>query len=636
MSGLPSKATTTPLVAEIFEKIFATQLEKHDYEEVLEEHDNTYEKVPAKLDEKIYVIAKQDSSTDYIIGLLEYVYREDNKLMAHISLLTHVGKCYVANIMNIRDPVTWSAQGPDRFYFKYGYNSYTKKIISEYSLSCDAKLTGNEVAVEYNYDYVNENKKQFIPLYKKISPLKGMDLFAGCGGFSKGLENSGSVMTKWAVEIEHNAAKAFKLNNTDAIVFNDDCNKLLKLVLSGKRTNDKNQKIPERGEVDIIFGGPPCQGFSGMNRFSYTEKSMRLNALSATFLSYINFYKPKFLLMENVKNYVTYDGGNFLSSTIKCLLQMGYQISFGILQGANFGIPQNRRRLIIMGAAPGETLPFYPKPKHVFHKKYSGLDIKFGDKMYKTNCEYEESAPMRAVTIYDAISDLPIISNGANNDILEYQNQPITSYQKSMRYPNKQYSNSILTEHICKLISPLMEGRLSLLFFGLDWRYLPNIQVELSDGTITQILKYNHYDQKNGNSPDGAFRGVCNCVTTCLKECKSKKKQNNTLIPYSVSHTANNNNNWAGVVGKLNFDGIFPTITQNTDPLGKQGTVFHPEQSRITSVRECGRAQGFDDEFTFYGPINAKHSQIGNAVSPLMAKAIGEEIVKAVINKSEK
>ena len=92
-------------------------------------------------------------------------------------------------------------------------------------------------------------------------------------GLSEGLHQAGIAETLWAIEIEEPAAKAFKANNLNATVLTDDCNTLLKLVMEGVAENSRGQRLPKQGDVELLCGGPPCQGFSGMNRFSSREYS---------------------------------------------------------------------------------------------------------------------------------------------------------------------------------------------------------------------------------------------------------------------------------------------------------------------------------------------------------------------------
>ena len=168
----------------------------------------------------------------------------------------------------------------------------------------------------------------------------------------------------WAVEKEEPAAQAFRLNNPKATVFTDDCNTLLKMVMEvskchncllvdtctfpscpqGSETNSRGQKLPVKGEVELLCGGPPCQGFSGMNRFNSREYSQFKNSLVVCYLSYCDYYRPKFFILENVRNFVSFKRNMVLKLTLRCLLKMGYQCTFAVLQAGQYGVPQTRRR----------------------------------------------------------------------------------------------------------------------------------------------------------------------------------------------------------------------------------------------------------------------------------------------------
>ena len=94
-----------------------------------------------------------------------------------------------------------------------------------------------------------------------------------------------------------------------------------------------------------MCGGPPCQGFSSMNHFSSTEYTLLKNSLVVTYLSYCDYYRPNFFIMENVRNFIYFKKSAILKLTLRCLIHMGYQCTFGILQAASYGLPQIRRRL---------------------------------------------------------------------------------------------------------------------------------------------------------------------------------------------------------------------------------------------------------------------------------------------------
>ena len=170
---------------------------------------------------------------------------------------------------------------------------------------------------------------------------------------------------------------------------------------------------------------------------------------------------------------------------------------------------------------------------------------------------------------------------------------------------------------------------------------------------IHPIFQFNDVIQgKNPVTKD--LRGVCNCATDKKAKCSNPDKQTvsfltfkrkpkvilgsvicnvfvlqDTIIPWCLPHTGNRHNHWAGLYGRLAWDGFFSTTVTNPEPMGKQGRVLHPDQHRVVSVRECARSQGFPDWYLFEGDVLDKHRQVGNAVPPPMGKAIGLEILKA-------
>jgi DNA (cytosine-5)-methyltransferase 1 len=403
-----------------------------------------------------------------------------------------------------------------------------------------------------------------------IEPLKTLDIFAGCGGLSEGLRQSGVAKTYWAIESNTRAAEAFRLNNPESCVYNEDCNAILNSLLTEK-VEHNGQILPQKKDVEIICGGPPCQGFSGMNRFSYRDYSSFRNSLIVTYLSFCDYFRPRFFILENVRNFVLYKKNMVLKLVIRCLIRMGYQCTFGILQAGSYGVPQTRRRVFILAAAPGEKLPLFPEPTHAFSiRGCKQLSVTIDHRTYYSNCRYSSSAPLRTITIRDALSDLPSIQKTQEN--VFYNGVPETHFQRLIRaaantkLPDE--SLQFLTDHICKEMNSLVETRIRYIPPGSDWRDLPNIRVKLNDGNFTNKLIYTHED-KNGRSSNGSsMRGVCACSEG--QKCNLLDKQQNTLIPWCLPHTANRNNNWIGLFGRLDWDGFFPTTITNPEPMGKQ------------------------------------------------------------------
>ncbi|XP_006821782.2 DNA (cytosine-5)-methyltransferase 1 [Saccoglossus kowalevskii] len=556
---------------------------------------------------------------------LNLLYWSDEE--AEIAAYDIQGKCTVMFEEELNESVQeYTRKGRDRFYFLEAYCSKSKEFEEPPSRARTIKGKGKGKGKGKSSTPVIEVKQ--VAAVKdnfQYRKLRSLDVFAGCGGLSEGFHQSGVAESTWAIEKEEPAAQAFRLNNPGCTVFTDDCNTLLRLVMDGETTNSVGQKLPQKGQVELLCGGPPCQGFSGMNRFNSREYSKFKNSLVVSYLSYCDYYRPKFFLLENVRNFVSFKKSMVLKLTMRSLLSMGYQCTFGVVQAGLYGVAQTRRRAIILAAAPGEKLPFYPEPAHVFSPRACPLSVTIDEKKYESNMARVWSAPYRTITVRDALSDLPEIRNGYNKLEMSYDREAQNGYQKAIRGSQHQ---PILRDHICKEMSALVEGRMRHIPLapGSDWRDLPNIAVRLSDGNTCKKLRYLHPDKKNGKGPNGQLRGVCACAMN--KPCDPTDRQFNTLIPWCLPHTGNRHNNWAGLYGRVEWDGYFSTTVTNPEPMGKQGRVLHPEQHRVVSVRECARSQGFPDTYRFYGTILDKHRQVGNAVPPPLAKHLGLEIKK--------
>lgn len=566
------------------------------------------------------------------INLLHW---SEEKVVVDFELVK--GKCFVEYEHDIKTTIAeYTTSGPDRFYFNEAYDADDKELYEPPSSARKLekptikkssgkvfmkKITKQEQKEKKNEAETKTEKKV------KFRKLRALDVFAGCGGLSEGFHQAGIAESCYAIELWDPAAQAYRLNNPGAVVFTEDCNVLLQRIIEGEHKNSCGQTLPKKGDVELLCGGPPCQGFSGMNRFNSREYSRFKNSLVVSYLSYCDYFRPRFFLLENVRNFVSFKNCLVLKLTLACLVKMGYQCAFGVLQAGHYGVAQTRRRAIILAAAPGEKLPFYPEPLHSFSLKSGSVSAQVDEKKYTTNVKFLGSAPLRTITVRDTMSDLPKIPNGCSKLESKYDSEPRSHFQRMIRG----YSyEPILRDHICKEMSPLVAARMSYIpqTPGADWRDLPNVSVKLSDGTTTKMLRYTHNDKKQGTGPSGALRGVCACAMG--QPCDPMDRQFNTLVPWCLPHTGNRHNHWAGLYGRLDWDGFFSTTVTNPEPMGKQGRVLHPEQHRVVSVRECARSQGFPDTYRFFGTVLDKHREVGNAVPPPMAKAIGNEIRKCL------
>lgn len=325
-----------------------------------------------------------------------------------------------------------------------------------------------------------------------------------------------------------------------------------------------------------------------MNRFNTGAWSKVQCEMILGFLSYAEYFRPRYFLLENVRNFVSFNKGQTFRLTLATLLEMGYQVRFGVLQAGNYGVSQSRKRAFIWAAAPNEILPEWPEPMHVFGSSQLKIALP-GGASYAAVRDAGKGAPLRAMTVKDTIYDLPPVENGASKEEIKYSDPPVSWFQKQIRG-----NETALYDHIAKEMNELNLERCKHIpkYPGADWRTLPDIKIKLSTGTMVD------------------------------------------LIPWCLPNTADRHNQWKGLFGRLDWDGNFPTSVTDPQPMGKVGMCFHPEQDRIVTVRECARSQGFPDSYKFSGTIQSKHRQIGNAVPPPLARALGL-MLKAAIRLKE-
>jgi len=250
--------------------------------------------------------------------------------------------------------------------------------------------------------------------------ISSIDLFCGAGGLTLGLQKNG-IDCKIAVECEKDFADTFKLNNKNAITITEDISKVCFLRLL------KNSKLKK---IDLLCGGPPCQGFSTVGKKN--EKDER-NSLFWQFLRTVDEVNPKIVLFENVSGFKRLYNGVAYHTLVSELENKGYKVQSEIMDAANFGAPQYRKRTIVIG-----------------YKK--NLEFKFP---VATHTQKKTLFTEKFITLRDAISDLPELGvNDSKDSYLDIK----SDYQKSIRK-----GQNFLTEHNSSNYGEKMQKIMSLI-----------------------------------------------------------------------------------------------------------------------------------------------------------------------------
>lgn len=351
-----------------------------------------------------------------------------------------------------------------------------------------------------------------------------VDLFCGAGGLSKGFLDAdfdvvvgvdfddASLRT---FEANHGSAKAMKLDLFD----HNNINEIKKYL------DDKNIKL------DVLVGGPPCQGFSLAGK---REEKDERNVLYSAMVKTAKLLQPKIVVLENVPGMLKLYNGKGAKRIINDFTELGYKVTAEVLYAPNYGVPQIRKRVVFVGVKEGLPDFTYPKPKF---------------------------APEKYITCEQAISDLPSLEGDEDyslDRVRDYISAPNSDYQKTMRKNSNVVKNHFPTKHAQK--------------------------------TIDNIAKI----------PDGG-----NYKDLPPEEAK-KFKYHESLTRYCSKK---------------------PSLTIDTG----HRTHFHYKYNRIPSVRENARLQSFPDDFIFYGSKQEQYKQVGNAVPPLLGKAVAEQ-VKVVLD----
>ena len=348
----------------------------------------------------------------------------------------------------------------------------------------------------------------------------------GAGGMSLGAVLSG-IPVRVAIEKDLAAGLTYSANHPGTKLLNID----ISLLSDGDIVNLRNGDDPI-----ILFGGPPCQGFSYSNP-RHRRKGNASNWLFKEFLRFVTLLEPEWVVYENVRGIQDTAGGYFLNRVMLELEQANYALSSGLINAADFGVPQKRKRFFVVA---------HP------------LDVKY--RMCST------ATSEKSITVDEAIRDLPILSNGHSRSEMSYGDIPPSEFGCGMRNGASHCFNNLVTRN-----NSIVLARYPHIPPGGNWRAIP-----------AQLLE---------NYADPA-------------RC----------------HT--------GIYHRLLADE--PSVVIGNY---RKNMLVHPTQDRGLSVREAARLQSFPDSYIFYGSIGYQQQQVGNAVPPLLSKAIFDSIQSVVAEK---
>lgn len=401
-------------------------------------------------------------------------------------------------------------------YLKY-HNASQFEIIGEANHGSDnefdlfkPKVNGKEI-----FKRILIRKKKLDT--SRIKEFRILDLFCGAGGFSWGFHKNPLFKTMVALDFDEKAAETFKRNMPETEVLVGD--------ITDVEIKEKIVRLAKETGVNMLVGGPPCQGYSMKGKKLGLEDPR--NFLFREYLELVKKIQPEVFVIENVKGLLLSANGWFKDEIIHAIEGLGYKVNVDVLNAADFGVPQSRERAIFICS------------------KHNSIPVPTATVTEKT-------------TVRDAIFDLAYLESGEGDFEQDYITKATSSYQIAMRGDSKKLYNHKASNH--KQIA---------------------------------IDKLKLIPPEKGKE--------------CLpEELRGKQKFKTT---------------W----GRLKWDCVSPTIDTRFDA-SSNGTNNHPFLNRAITPREAARLQSFDDGFVFWGSKVHVRKQIGNAVPPLLAKAIADQI----------
>ncbi|KAJ3157458.1 hypothetical protein HDU86_003350 [Geranomyces michiganensis] len=466
--------------------------------------------------------------------------------------------------------------------------------------------------------------------------LVALDLFAGAGGLTCGFDGTGFIETKHAVEFSSSAGLTFKENFPNATVHIKCANTLLKRAV---RIQERGEvlapirdeaghimpELPAKGNIDFISCGPSCQGFSHLNRLRLRVGDIK-NTLIATSLSYVEFFRPRYFLLENVRGLTDFELGGVqvgdkmtggialgvVKLIVKTLHALNYQTRFGLLQAANHGLPQSRTRFFVWGAKRGLTLPELPQPTHCGRARGRltlSLNAYNGSTIYDPRTSTSRNASLPGVTVWDAISDLPP---------WEYKDPDANRRKRTLHVPEGNGTMGL------KQFEAAAKGYSGPDAHPYELAPLSNYQRLMRQGS-SEVR--NHYTRPLS---ENTVRLICNIPRMPGASALHLPAQLRDTVAVEQRQKS---------YGRVFDDQHHPVVLTELAPQGKHGRVLHPFQNRMLTVRELARIQGFPDRLIFKADTERNGRpkaqlmtrQIGNAVPPPLAGALGKKLMEAML-----
>lgn len=267
-----------------------------------------------------------------------------------------------------------------------------------------------------------------------VKARRVLDLFCGSGGLSYGFEQSGRFKTAAGIDLLQDRVDTFLANHEHAIG-----------IVGDLRMFPLDRLAALTGKVDVIVGGPPCQGFSSIRPFRTLTEGDPRNSLPEHYVLVVARLLPTWFVFENVVGIVTHERGKQLEGIVARMAEIGYHVEWRVMNAALFGVPQNRERVVIVGNRSGLKFA-WPTPTHwIDYKSMAGTR----EEVVRPDRRTASRLP-RALTVMDAIGDLPPVRAGEEAE--RYAGLPLNAYQKLMRRDVQSLTLHKATRHSEKML----------------------------------------------------------------------------------------------------------------------------------------------------------------------------------------